>query len=211
MEFKEGTNVFTIDGKQVGKINRFVLDPATNEVTHIVVQKGWLLPEDKVVPMRMVSSATQERVMLTKDVNNFKELPPYEETHYIRAFDNDDESYYWYPPEGYIGYPAYGLDYYFWPYIETTRNIPENTVPLKEGAKVISLDGKHIGDIERLFVEPSSNRATHFLITQGLLFKERKLIPTRWIKSVEEDQVTLIVSTSTLERLPAYMERVSPH
>ena len=62
MELKEGTSVFTPNGDEVGRINRFVLDPATNEVTHIVVQKagscrriklclsGWLGP-----PRRSVS------------------------------------------------------------------------------------------------------------------------------------------------------------
>jgi uncharacterized protein YrrD len=216
MELKEGVRVFTADGKQVGAINRFILDPATNEVTHIVVQKGWLLPEDKVVPLHMLDSATEEKIILTKDVADFNELPPFEETHYIQTMDDDfhqtqvpsDESvpsYYWYPPRGYIGYPAYSLDYHPWPPIEeTTRNIPEHTIPLKEGANVMSADGKHVGDVERLFVEPRFNRATHFLITQGLLLKERKLVPTSWIKSVEEDKVQLTVSEQMLKRLPAY-------
>jgi uncharacterized protein YrrD len=209
MELKEGAGVFTPGGKQVGKVNRFVLHPATNEVTHIVVQKGWLLPEDKVVPLRMVDSATKEKVVLTKDVDDFDALPLFEEIHYIRALDDEDPSYYWYPPEGYVGYPAYELDYYPWLPVETTRNIPDDTVPLKEGSKVISLDGKHVGDLERLFVEPSLNRATHFIIAQGLLFKDRKLIPTYWVKSVEEDKVNLVVSSHFLESLPSYVERVS--
>ena len=45
MELREGVGVFMSDNKQVGKINRFILDPETNEVTHVVVQKGWLLLE----------------------------------------------------------------------------------------------------------------------------------------------------------------------
>lgn len=45
MELKEGTDVVTASGDQVDRINRFVLHPVTNEVTHIVVQKGWLLPD----------------------------------------------------------------------------------------------------------------------------------------------------------------------
>ena len=67
MELREGTRVFTPGGEEVGRVNRFVLDPATNEVTHIVIQKGWLLPEDKVVPFDLVRSATEERVVLNED------------------------------------------------------------------------------------------------------------------------------------------------
>jgi uncharacterized protein YrrD len=215
MELKEGTEVFTSSGEQVGKINRFVLDPATNEVTHIVVQKGWLLPEDKVVPIAMISTATEERVVLNKDIGNFDQLPAFEETHFVELTEADmipagyptyryAPAYYWYPPSGYIGYPAFGAEYYDWPPVAITRNIPADTVPLKEGADVMSSDDQHVGDVERVFVDSESHRATHFLISQGLLLKERKLVPTHWVRSVEEDKVFLWVPSRLLERLPDY-------
>src|SRR5687768_4105804 len=122
MELKEGTSVFAPGGDEVGKINRFVLDPATNEVTHIVVQKGWLLPEDKVVPIAMISTATAERVVLNPNIGDLDQLPPFEETHFVELTHEDirppDAStyryapaYYWYPPSGYIGYPGFGPGY----------------------------------------------------------------------------------------------------
>jgi uncharacterized protein YrrD len=215
MELKEGTSVFTASGEEVGKINRFVLDPATNEVTHIVVEKGWLLPEDKVVPIGMVSTATEERVALNQTVEDLDQLPLFEETHFVALTDEEIDSaaasayryapaYYWYPPAGQIGYPDFGTGYYSLPPVETTRNIPAGTVPLKEGAKVMSSDDEHVGDVERLFVDSDTNRVTHFLISEGLLFKERKLIPAHWVRSVEEDEVLLGVPSRLLERLPAY-------
>jgi uncharacterized protein YrrD len=241
MELKEGTVVFTSGGKEVGRINRFILDPTTHEVTHIVVQKGWLFSEDKVVPFEMVHSATEHMVMLSENIHRFKQLPPFEETHYIRAREADisrsgnpryvveqptpsgkghgDEileadvsrgggprygdmpAYYWYPPQGYVGYP---MGFYDWPPVETTRNIPGHTIPLKEGTDVMSSDGEHIGDIERLFVASDSNKATHFVISQGVFFKDLKLVPVNWVKTVEEDKVELAVSTKLLEDLPPY-------
>jgi uncharacterized protein YrrD len=242
MELKEGTSVFTSGGKEVGKVNRFILDPATNEVTHIVVQKGWLFSEDKVVPFNMVDSATDDKVVLNENMESFDELPAFEEAHYVRAREADvsrggnpryrtgergqpsplDESdrdetveadvsrgggprtsypaYYWYPPHGYIGYP---VGFYGWPPMETIRNIPGDTIPIREGTDVMSADGEHVGDIERLFVESDSNKATHFVISQGL-FKDRKLVPAHWVRTVEEDKVQLVVSSGLLEDLPAY-------
>jgi uncharacterized protein YrrD len=212
---KEGTHVFTSDGKEVGKVNRFVLDPATDEVTHVVVEKGWLLPEDKVVPFEMVASATEDKVVLKENIDDFEKLPPFEESHFVSASAKDTDptrygtypyapAYYWYPPPaGYIGYPAYGLGYASWPPIEMQRNIPADAVALKEGTDVMSADGKHVGAVDRLFVDPNSNKVTHFLISQGL-FKDPKLVPTSWIRSVNEDQVELTVSSEKLERLPAY-------
>lgn len=229
LELREGVDVFTSGDEQVGKVSGFVLDPETNEVTHLIVQKGWLLPEDKVVPFEMIRSATEEKVVLNEDVENFNELPPFEQAHYIRTRGADRTAgevleardsavgadvslpatsrtevapaYYWYPPHGYIGYP---VGYYGWPPMMTQRNIPEDTVALNEGTDVISSDGKHVGDIERLFVEPDSNKATHFVISQGLLFKDRKLVPAHWVKSVGEDKVQLVVAAELLEQLPAY-------
>lgn len=225
VELKEGTSVFTFDGEEVGKINRIILDPATNEVTHLVVQKGWLFSEDKVVPFELVSSATEDKVVLSKDIDDVNQLPPFEESHFIRTPDADlDETfrdrmvegdvnrsgtpgysfapaYYWYPPYGYVGYP---VGYYGWPPMETVRNIPEDTIPLKEGTDVISSDGEHIGDVERLFVDTGSNKATHFVISQGVFFPDRKLVPAHWVKSVGEEKVHLAVSAKVLESLPSY-------
>lgn len=212
LELKEGTTVVTPGGEEVGKINRFVLDPETNEVTHMVVQKGWLFTEDKVVPLEMVDSATNEKVVLLETTGNFEQFPPFEERHFVRAIEEPDspgsepvyhhtQAYYWYPPYGYVGSP---IGYYGWPPVTTERNIPENTVALKEGADVMSSDDKHVGDVERLFIEPGSNRASHFLISQGLLFKDRKLVPAHWVRTVAEDKIHLAVSAKMLESLPSY-------
>lgn len=215
IELKEGTNVFTSGGKEVGKISRFILDPETNEVTHIVVEKGWLLTEDKVVPFELVRSVTEDKVVLNETMKDFNELPPFEETHFIQAADKENRAsgssnyrasrgYYWYPPEGYIGYPAYGLGYGAWPPMATFQNIPEGTVSLTEGTDIISSDGEHVGDVERLLVEPNTNQATHFVISQGFLFKDRKLVPTYWVKSIRDDGIHLSVSSKVLEKLPPY-------
>lgn len=220
MELKEGTSVFTPGGEEVGKVNRFILDPATNEVTHIVIQKGWLLPEDKVVPFEMVSSATDDQVVLSEDVGDFDKLPPFEETYFVRATDDypgdltptDDPvysyapAYYWYPARMNPGFQGPGLAPYVLPVGEKQRNIPENTVPLKEGTNVISADGSHVGDVERLFLEGDSNKVTHFVISQGILFKDQKLVPAHWVRSVDEDKVQLVVSSDVLGRLPSYEE-----
>jgi len=220
MELREGTGVFTPGGEEVGKVNRFVLDPATNEITHIVIQKGWLLPEDKVVPFDMISSATGEKMVLNEEGGDFDKLPSFEETHFIRAAEDDPgdprpasdpeyhhtPAYYWYPAQSNIGFPGLALGHYAWPSGEKKRNIPEDTIPLKEGTNIVSSNGEHVGNVERLFVEGDSNKVTHFLISQGVLFKDRKLVPAHWVKSVEEDNVYLVVTSQLLERLPSYQE-----
>jgi hypothetical protein len=117
-------------------------------------------------------------------------------------------AYYWYPtqPDTGIGFPGVARAPYSGPSTEKHRNIPEDTVPLKEGTEILSSDDKHVGNVERLFVQTDSNKVTHFLISQGVLFQDRKLIPAHWVKSVDEDRVSLAVSSELLERLPSYKE-----
>ena len=219
MELREGAGVFTPGGEEVGRVSRFILDPATNELTHIVVQKGWLLPEDKVVPFEMIRDTSEERLVLSEEVGDFEQLPPFEETEVIPVNEEPGgpippagsihqyaPAYYWYPARSSLGFPGMDLTPYPVPIGTTKRNIPEDTVPLKEGTNVVSSDEKHVGDVERLFVEEGSNKVTHFLISQGMLFPEHKLVPAHWVKSVEEDKVHLVVSSKLLERLPSYAE-----
>ena len=234
LELREGAGVFTPGDEQIGKVSGFVLDPVTNEVTHIIVQKGGLFSEDKVLPFDMVRSATEDKVVLKEDVGNFDDLLAFEETHYIRTRTGDlpqaeqttaaeqtrydrtieeeanqgrspgvpyGPAYYWYPPLGYVGYP---VEYYGLPPMETVRNIPEDTVPLKEGTDVMSSDDQHVGDVERLLIGPETNQVTHFVISQGVFFKDRKMVPVHWVRSVDENEVHLSVTSEVLEQLPSY-------
>src|SRR5436190_8956242 len=107
MQFKQGTDVFTADSRQVGTIDRVVMNPRTKEVTHIVVRKGFLFTEDKVVPIDLVATATEDRVVLRSDVGDLDALPQFEEAHYIplaeaepdiRQARRDAAPLYWYPP-----------------------------------------------------------------------------------------------------------------
>lgn len=215
MQFQEGAHVFTADGEQVGTVDRVVLDPKTNEVSHIVVREGWLFAEDKLVPITAIDRAAGERIELKSDVENFDELPLFQEAHYVtpgeipedRQPDGEASQLYWYPPAG-AAWSGYYTSYYGYPlspyvhYME--QNIPEGTVGLKEGAQVVSLDGHNVGRVERVFTNDELHRATHLLITEGWFFQEKRLIPVDWVVAVGEYEIRLSVKANTLEQVPEY-------
>jgi uncharacterized protein YrrD len=58
--------------------------------------------------------------------------------------------------------------------------------------------------VEHIFVEPVKERVAHFVISEGLLFKERKLIPMMWVADVVEDQIHLAVTADFLDKLSEY-------
>ena len=71
-EFKERASVVTADEQQVCRVDRVVIGPKTKEVTHIVVRKGLIFTEDKVVPINLVASATEDRVTLREDAGDLQ-------------------------------------------------------------------------------------------------------------------------------------------
>ncbi|RIK42450.1 MAG: hypothetical protein DCC55_08765 [Chloroflexi bacterium] len=219
MQLKDGATVYTADGQTVGSIDRVVIDPRTDEVTHIVVRQGFFFTEDKVVPTDLIDVATEEEVRLRADVEDLDDLPRFEERYYIPPEDFSGAEgemgypvgyarpYYWYPPVGAAGLGYYGGAYGYptAPYVtHTVLNIPEGTIALQEGARVISADGKEVGNVEEVVTDANIERATHLLITEGWLFTEKRLIPVDWIKDVAEDEIRLAVSSRTLEQVPEY-------
>ncbi|MBX3011480.1 MAG: PRC-barrel domain-containing protein [Caldilineaceae bacterium] len=83
MQFKKDAPVYTSAGEQVGTIERVVLDPQTNEVSHLVIRQGWLFTEDKVIPIELIDTAVEAGIQLRSDVQNLDQLPLFEEVHYI--------------------------------------------------------------------------------------------------------------------------------
>ena len=211
MLFKNGVNVFSSDDEKIGTLHRVVIDPKTKEVTHIVVKEGFLFTEDKVVPMDLVGSVTEDRITLQGSKEHLDELPVYEETHYVprdATADDDMNTLYWYPPVelGMGGYGRYPVSFYPQSlYVQKTeKNIPEGMIALAEGAKVISQDGEHVGKIETLITDPKDDRITHVVVSSGLLSKERRIIPAYWLDTVNDDEIHISVDARLLERLPEY-------
>jgi uncharacterized protein YrrD len=214
MQFKENAQVVTAEGEKVGTIARVVLDPDKKEVTHLVVEKGFLFKEDKVVPMSLVGPTTEDQVTLREDADDLEKLPDFEQAHYVPASHYPEPAQetaswvrplYWYPPiidwKSPGGYANYAKPPYV---VKTKQNIPEGTIALEEDAKVVGSDGEAVGDIERIYTDSIEDRATHLLISEGLLLKEKKLIPTNWIDTIYQDEVHLSVSSEFVDNLPEY-------
>ena len=227
MQFKKKTHVYDANERDLGHIDRIVMDPVTNEVTHVIVRQGLIFTEDKVIPIDYFRSATPERALLRDNIGDLDALPVFEETHYVPAEYVDEAErasdiavdgipgIFWYPPMGMSGHQTIG---YYGPFETdnvqermprsrrfvkwTAQNIPDGTVALKEGAEVISADDEHVGNIEQIHIDVASNDATHMLISQGLFLKEKKWVPSWWVRHVEEDKVYLSVTARSLETLP---------
>jgi uncharacterized protein YrrD len=215
MQLKKGASVESSAGEKIGTLDRVVLDPETREVTHIIVEKGLLFTEDKVVQIQDVRHVEEDgKVILGKPAAEFNNAPTYDTSEYINVSQRDypDEprermvdAVYWYPALNTTWWGGGPLARYPKPkYVKAEKVIPDEQVALKEGSKVISKDGVNIGNVERVIVDPEGNIATHIVVSAGLVLKEEKMIPSLWIKDVQEDQVTLTIWSDMFEQLPDY-------
>jgi sporulation protein YlmC with PRC-barrel domain len=217
MHFKYDAKVVDAEGKPAGHIDRVVLDPNTGTVTHLVVRKGLLLTEDRVVPIDLVAASDDDELRLRSAAGRLDGLPRFEETHYVPVgpmgtgdLETTAPPYYWYPPvvgfqpigssaAAAYGYPAPGFA------SETERNIPGYTVALKEGSEVKSRDGHKLGTVTEVIVaSPSApGRAATHLVLAGEQ-NQRKLIPAHWVAGANDDEIFLAVDAHLVNGLRDY-------
>jgi sporulation protein YlmC with PRC-barrel domain len=206
LNFRKNASVITADGQRVGHIDRVVIDPKTKRVTQIVIRHGLFFPDDRIAPIQMVEEATEETIRLREHLGELQALPKFEQKDYVTVDDSSDQDatepfaqpLYWYPgvATGLPGTPEAAT-------LADPGQTP-GTIALREGAKVTDENGKDVGRVELVLMDSGSKQATHILITKGLLSKERKLIPTFWVRDFADDEIHLAAPASVLEKLQPY-------
>ena len=207
VQFQKNATVVAANGQEVGSIERVVLSPESKMVTHIVVRKGSLLNRvDKVVPIDLIADITEDRIVLSDEAGDLESLPPFEEERVVDKkigldqppiFDSSSPELIGYPEPNIPVIPAPGEQYV----TQMDQNIPEGTVALKEGAKVITADGQHVGKVERVLADLSADQVTHLLVSRGMFPKETKLIPMEWVTTMTDEEVYLGVEEDTVKEL----------
>ncbi len=59
------------------------------------------------------------------------------------------------------------------------------------------------GILNRCVTDSISDRVTHLVVAEGLIFKARTLVPMEWVSKLEERSVHLAVGPKILESLPS--------
>jgi len=201
--FQKNADVINANGKQVGTLERLVLNPETRVVTDIVVRTGSLFNKAaRLVPVELVVETTENQIVLSERSDDLESCLPFEERHLVDRSDELDGPSQDMAPVAY-GYPELGpalmpaSSERFVTRLE--QNIPEGMVAMKEGAKVITADGKNVGKVERVLADSSVDQITHLLISTSIFTNEQHLIPMQWVMTVGEDEVHLRVNKDSLE------------
>ena len=185
-EFTMGTTASCVDGPG-GKVSRLIIDPATEAVTHLVIQPKHRLGVGRLVPLDLVDTTAGD-IRLRCTVEEFGALEPAQETELV-----DDVT-------GSLGLGG----------LNTPPPVPviiQDVVPLGEadvdrGEPVHALDGE-IGRVQGFLVDPNDHRVTHVLLEEGHLWGRKKVsIPVSAVTGVENG-IQLSLTKKQVEDLPA--------
>jgi uncharacterized protein YrrD len=207
IQLQKHAHVLASNAHEVGFLERVVLNPESNVVTHIVVRMGPLLnKEERIVPIELVTDTTEDLVLLDADASTVESMPLFEEKQLVgeeqnvaTAASSDPQGAAPFGELPVVVPPVLDADETY--PTETVQNIPEGTVAMKEGAKVIAADGEHLGHVERIVADSSVDQVTHLLISRGIFGKDVKIIPIKWVMKIGEDNVYLRVNKDSVEGL----------
>ena len=209
LEVTQETDVYTARDEHVGSVDRIVIDPVSGRVSHVVVRKGLFFPEDKLIQMGDISTATPERINLRQGVVA-DELLPFVEQHYV-PFDEADMEEADRPArliDGGAGFVStwYGPLGVAAPMHESTllavgeRNIPDRLTALQAGVPVFSSDRQVMGRLDRV-ITTNDGHPTHFVIEAEGLSSDRRAVPIGWVDDISEEAVSLAATARAIEAL----------
>jgi sporulation protein YlmC with PRC-barrel domain len=205
------------DGEEIGSVDRAIVNPQTNEVTHIVVRTGAIFGRDIVVPREDVERANQDGDTIQLDLTK-EELERFPD---FAIEEYGAPPLTWVAPTGY-GFPAGS---YAWPIAmdpmggpmpmpmpeemvddRTSADVEEpEHVTLTKGALVLDTHDDDIGVVDDLRFDADTGQLQGFVLRVGgalrTLFGGGDTIEvSRYqIKTVGESVVTLRLAKEEVE------------
>jgi hypothetical protein len=74
----EGAKVIAGDGNEIGAMEQVIVEPEELRATHIVVGRGLIAKEYKLLPTSWIKDVTEEKVYLSIHTDFFERLPEHE-------------------------------------------------------------------------------------------------------------------------------------
>jgi uncharacterized protein YrrD len=191
MEIELGTDIISRDGHKIGVVDSLVIDPRTAEIESLIVRKGLFFPTDRILPVSLVTSVVDDKVIVSATRDEVENLNEYLDTNYVM------------PPSGFYGAPGY-----IWPSTtvygaglmvdEQVRQRDPDAIILSEGTLVVDASGDEVGRITELESD-ERGRVVGFKVEQGLFRHHEHHIPAHFIARVDDNVIVLSVDTDSLE------------
>lgn len=202
LDITHETDVYTAHDQHVGTVDRIVLDPRTRAISHVVVRKGVLFREDRLVPIGDIATATAQRINLRRDVG-VDDLLPYVEQYYEPLSDDDrprgfreNGVRFAMPLSGALGETMPAVDAELVPV--NRRNIPDRLTALETGVPVFAADHHEVGRLDGV-VSSEQGLPTHVVVESGGLMSDRRELPIEWVRDIGETAISLEATREAVE------------
>ena len=200
MEIPINAEIQCSDGR-CGHASYIVLNPVSDEVTHLVVKEPNLPNIERLVPIELVSKSDAKHICLKCSRIDLEKMKPFIETEFIRS--NTEE---YSLPFDY----SYSGTFMLWPYVlpdqitqVRVENLPPSEMALRRGAQVHATDG-HVGEVDELVINPENDHITHIIMREGHYWGNKEVtIPVSAIDRIHEDMIFLNLDKVSIESLPA--------
>ena len=200
MDISINARVSCVDG-ECGKTTYVILKPASEEITHLVVNNQSFPEIEYLVSIDHVTESTSDQVQLNCSREDLSKMPIFDKLEYVPAIMS-----------GFSGSP-----YSMWPYsapvgvyvsVEKTQ-IPEDEQSIRRGARVNAVDGP-VGRVDEFLVDPANDHITHLVMREGHLWGQKDVtIPVGEIDHYKENTVYLKLNKQEIEKLPGMPVRHS--
>ena len=186
-----------------GKSMAIIVDPDTEQVTHIVVQAAG---NDYLVPIDAISESAPDHIQLRWSKAELEAAEPFERVETISA---DEQMIQMQAMSGsYVGWSAGGMPGEYMPPVPISstmevEQIPEHERAIHRGADVEATDGR-VGQVDEFLIEPDTGRITHVVVRQGHIGTKKDVtIPVAEIDRIEDDVVYLKLDKHAVGELPS--------
>jgi len=207
MRIQIGATVRSQEGEEIGRAERVVLDPSTQEVESIVVHRGLLLSRDVLVPISLVEEATEQEIRLRIPKDRVGDLSDFVSAHFEIKPPEHLASYASYAPGSILFplVPPYGVPGEPGPYelgeVEQERAVVPSELDIAEGMLVLALDGT-VGEVDEVRTDPVSDRATAIVVRARTGVKKEIEVPIELVSGIFPDHVQLSLTSEQVEELP---------
>lgn len=183
MQYRLNAAVQSLGGDPVGHLNRLVVSPSAQVITHLIVHTSGLLGHDRVVAIDHVEQAASDMITLFRSADDVSHLPVWNE---MPVEGSDQLHATWSVPDREASTS------------ETGSLATLNAILLRDGVKVRSSDGLDVGDVETVATGSDATTITFLHVARGLMGRERHLVPITWVSHIGDDVVHLNVAESTV-------------
>jgi sporulation protein YlmC with PRC-barrel domain len=195
MDIPLNVDVHCPDGR-CGRSTHIIINPTTEQVTHLVVKEQWPSKIERIVPVGWIAATTRDIIVLNHNREEFTRLNPFNQTDFVQR----EVSHYATDPKLTL----------VWPYTvpakqiidDEYRTIPQDELAVRRGARVRATDGR-IGQVDEFLVDPESGHISHLVLREGLPWEKKYItVPIADIERIEENTVYLKLDKKSVKSLP---------